>query len=203
MCASQGGVKKREHEDTLDAPTSKRPKTGPIKKEKEQYPSGVKRLLLEQDPELKQVYDQVVTTGIITDEEFWSTRQEMIREAEKRGRKDLQQKQGLPSQLQSMIQPISKEGETVRYRLTNAMIHQIFVEYPLVERAYKEFVPHKVRTLPKHNIQCTRRLNLFFFFFLTLADDRKRILDEVLEIAETKPARKGTCGEGGQCYLPG
>lgn len=61
--------------------------------------------------------------------------------------KAMAQKQGMPSALLSDVRPDEETHLTVHYNLTPAIIHQIFVEKPAVEKLYKDLVPDKVLLL--------------------------------------------------------
>lgn len=110
--------------------------------------SGTRKLLYEQDADLREVYNQVVLTKIISDEEFWASRQALIKETERKLKGhadgDARQRRGISSELANEIQPVKQEGGSVHFRLTPAVIHQIFVEHPAVHRAFKEYVPQKM-----------------------------------------------------------
>lgn len=54
------------------------------------------------------------------------------------------QQTGLPSKI---LFDIKSEGNKHTYTITPAFIHQFFVEYPKVEKYYKELVPDKVNYL--------------------------------------------------------
>jgi len=79
-------TKKRERVDVDDSvqeitPIPKKQKStglsslAPILVKDEPGVTGVKRLLLDQDVDLMLLYQQVVGTGVVTDEEFWASRQ--------------------------------------------------------------------------------------------------------------------------------
>jgi hypothetical protein len=129
-------------DDTTPAPP-KTPQPGPPS-----LLTGTRKALYEQDEDLRDVYNQVVSTGIITDEEFWASRQALIKETERKMRGhadgDVRQRRGISSELATDLQPVKQEGGSVHFRLTPAIIHQIFVDHPAVHRAYKEYVPQKM-----------------------------------------------------------
>lgn len=84
-------------------------------------------------------------SGVISDEEFWASRQALIKEAEKTLRGgESRQRRGISSELATELQPVKQEGASVHFRLTPAIIHQIFVDQPAVHRAHKEYVPQKM-----------------------------------------------------------
>jgi hypothetical protein len=44
--------------------------------------TGAKKTLMENDPDLRVLYDEVVGSGLVTDEEFWEARKDQIRQVE-------------------------------------------------------------------------------------------------------------------------
>lgn len=58
--------------------------------------------------------------------------------------KSANQNVGMPSALLTDVRPSSETSNTVQYKITPTIIHQIFIENPEVEKLYKEMVPDKV-----------------------------------------------------------
>eukprot|EP01132_Coremiostelium_polycephalum_P012019 gene12019-14700_t len=98
-------------------------------------------LLLSSNTELKQLFDSLVGGGVIGESEFWESRREMLKNDQMRAEK---QQVGMPSNILADVRPSSETCNAVRYRLTPSIIHQIFIQHPSVEKAYKANVPHKI-----------------------------------------------------------
>ncbi|KAG9400791.1 General transcription factor IIH subunit 1 [Aphanomyces cochlioides] len=100
-------------------------------------------LLLQKYPNtLKRQYTDMVTGGLISDADFWNLpvrRQLLLAESAKR------QKVGKTSEILSDVQGENQSGgKSVKYNLNPDIIHQIFVQYPVVYLAYQEQVPDKM-----------------------------------------------------------
>lgn len=89
--------------------------------------------------DLRQLYEELVIKSAILDEDsFWALR------ASELDRQVVQSREtGLPSAMLG-LQPVAERDSEVHYRLTAAMIRQIFSEQPAVRRAYDDNVPHKM-----------------------------------------------------------
>ncbi|KAF0685331.1 Aste57867_22751 [Aphanomyces stellatus] len=100
-------------------------------------------LLLQKHPNtLKRQYTDMVTGGLISDADFWNLpirKQLLLAENAKR------QKTGKTSEILSDVQGENQSGgKSVKYNLNPEIIHQIFVQYPVVYMAYQEQVPDKM-----------------------------------------------------------
>lgn len=121
---------------------------------REQPDTATRNALLHSDPELNRVYQELVQSGAISEEEFWAERQEMLDEAKGRAKgssyssgttaKQPQSKQR--TGIVSMMQPVSHDTQnmTRSYKLTKQQMQQIFTEQPAVRRAYLANVPAKM-----------------------------------------------------------
>jgi hypothetical protein len=92
------------------------------------------------DMDVKTLYEELVKTGVVAEEEFWALRDA---EMDKQRADVLAQNPGPPAMLVGEVRlTLVKPGE-LHYRLTAAMIRQIFAENVAVRRAYEDNVPHK------------------------------------------------------------
>ncbi|XP_010542494.1 PREDICTED: probable RNA polymerase II transcription factor B subunit 1-1 isoform X2 [Tarenaya hassleriana] len=98
--------------------------------------------LLRENSELQRLHKQFVLKNILTEEEFWALRKNLLG---KDPSKKLRQQIGLKSMMVSGIKP-STDGRTnrVTFNLTPEIIFQIFAEKPAVRQAYLNFVPRKM-----------------------------------------------------------
>ncbi|GBG62047.1 hypothetical protein CBR_g28523 [Chara braunii] len=98
--------------------------------------------ILGSDRELANLHAQLVTTGTLTEAEFWQTRKHLL-EGNVTGQ--IQQRRGLPSAMLADVRP-STDGKsnTISFSLTAEIIHQIFAEKPAVHKAYLANVPDKM-----------------------------------------------------------
>lgn len=109
---------------------------------------------LRRDAALRALYTELVLRGPLTPSEFWSQPELSAAaapsslnaaSAESRGPNGISQVRGLPSTLPSardvVVQPSSESAEHVQYELTPARVHQLFVTYAGLQRAYVRLVP--------------------------------------------------------------
>ncbi|KAG6609352.1 putative general transcription factor IIH subunit [Phytophthora cinnamomi] len=96
--------------------------------------------LLAANPALKRQHTEMVNDGLISEEDFWASRRHLIAgEASKR------QKTGKTSAiLTDLAADNDAGGNVVKYNLNAEVIHQIFIQYPAVYRAYQGQVPDKM-----------------------------------------------------------
>ncbi|KAF2077721.1 hypothetical protein CYY_000968 [Polysphondylium violaceum] len=97
--------------------------------------------LLASNKDLKHLFDSLVGRGVISESDFWESRKVLLKNDTVKSEK---QSTGMPSNILSDVRPTSEDGNQVKYRLTPTIIHQIFIQYPSVEKAYKANVPHKI-----------------------------------------------------------
>lgn len=118
----------------------KGPSTSPAKTGTPQLSPEVKRQLLQNNKDLQRMYEQVVHTGLLSEAEFWQSRQSHVRH----GVPATTQKLGLSSLMaDAKFRPDSKENK-VTFTLTGDMIQQILLEKPHIRRAYESNVPHNM-----------------------------------------------------------
>lgn len=101
--------------------------------------------LFRQVADLEILYGQLVKGGILSEEDFWQARQDIVKKLTTHGDNgDWKQRHGLPSALPE-IRPIADgQTEKVTFKLTRELIQQIFAERPEVHRAYLANVPHSM-----------------------------------------------------------
>lgn len=102
--------------------------------------------LLSSDQELRALHQELVKTGIISDNEFWEARK---REHDSEFSKNVHQEIGISSSILEEMRPTSEGGtcNTITYKITPSVIHRLFIENPLLEKIYEENVPHKLSEL--------------------------------------------------------
>ncbi|KAN0007336.1 hypothetical protein ACTFIU_000535 [Dictyostelium citrinum] len=99
-------------------------------------------ILLQSNKELRELYEQMVNKDkVITESDFWESRKSMLKNDSTRSEK---QHTGMPSNLLADVRPSSETPNAVHYRFTPTVIHQIFIQHPSVEKAYKANVPLKI-----------------------------------------------------------
>jgi transcription initiation factor TFIIH subunit 1 len=97
--------------------------------------------MLASNKELQTLHEQLVKGGVITEEEFWETRKSKL---ENESRKTENQPTGMSTVLSSDVRPSSETCNAVHYKITPQIIHQIFIQFPVVQRAYLDNVPTKM-----------------------------------------------------------
>jgi len=99
-----------------------------------------KNRVLKDNPELYQLYKDLVVSGVITAEEFWANR------TKNQDTQAVQSDQaiGLSSALLADMQPESSGCNEVKYNLNVDTIEAIFKTYPAVKRKHQEVVPHEM-----------------------------------------------------------
>ena len=91
-----------------------------------------KRRLLRKDEALGDLYKQVVATGAVTDQEFWTTKAKLLSK-ETSTREHGAQKRGVSSALLSDIQLTSSgQSVTLNFKLTDEVKQHLFLERPKV-----------------------------------------------------------------------
>ncbi|XP_074659890.1 general transcription factor IIH subunit 1-like [Tubulanus polymorphus] len=96
-----------------------------------------KNRMLQEDPELFQLYKDLVVSGVITAEEFWAERT-------KKNKKANNQSVGVSAAFLSEIKPQADGCNGLRYNLTADIIQSIFRTYPAVKQLHAEYVPDKL-----------------------------------------------------------
>ncbi|KAJ3221436.1 RNA polymerase II transcription factor B subunit 1 [Clydaea vesicula] len=98
-----------------------------------------RRVLLQKD-ELKVIYKDLVISGLITEEDFWSSRRFLL---DNQMFQNNQKKGTASSSLSNLKASIDGSVQVQKYTLSSEDIHQIFLEHPSVRRAFEDNVPHK------------------------------------------------------------
>lgn len=99
-----------------------------------------KTRLLKDNPELYQLYKDLVIAGIITSDEFWENRN-LNTGQQVDGSK---QEAGISSGFLAEIRPDMHGCNELRLNLTADSIQAIFKTYPAVQRKYESSVPHEM-----------------------------------------------------------
>jgi hypothetical protein len=98
----------------------------------------IRQDILNKHKDLMKVHMELVLNGLLSEDEFWSIRQNLL-ENEK-----FTQKKGQASSSLADIRPTHNEGNDIKYTMTTEVIHSIFIHYPSVKKAYDENVPNKI-----------------------------------------------------------
>ncbi|TEB30367.1 hypothetical protein FA13DRAFT_1733682 [Coprinellus micaceus] len=99
----------------------------------------LRKKVLMNNPELGALHRDLVMTGQITEAEFWDGREHLLlaqQAAES-------QRKGKSGQLVDP-RPETVEGGEIKIRITPQLVHDIFDEYPVVQKAYSENVPQNL-----------------------------------------------------------
>lgn len=100
--------------------------------------------LLQQDPDLLKLHQQLVGANVLSEVEFWATRKNLL-EDEQGGGGVQKQRTGLRSAMLADVRPLTDgRSNKVTFNLTPEIIHQIFAEKPAVHRAFLLYVPSKM-----------------------------------------------------------
>ncbi|EDO49292.1 predicted protein [Nematostella vectensis] len=101
-----------------------------------------KNRMLKDNPELYQLYKDLVVSGVITPDEFWANRgQDTGATSKSTG---VNQSIGLSSALLADMQPESSGCNEVKYSLNADTIETIFRTYPAVKKKHEEVVPDQM-----------------------------------------------------------
>ncbi|KAK9797047.1 hypothetical protein WJX73_006511 [Symbiochloris irregularis] len=100
--------------------------------------ASIKKRLLDSDKSLQQLWMQLVHGGVLSDSEFWASRQSLLHD-----RADTaSQRQGfVSSMIASVQQSADGKSQQVKMTLTPQLIQQLFKEEPHIEAAYQANVP--------------------------------------------------------------
>ncbi|KAJ1939460.1 RNA polymerase II transcription factor B subunit 1, partial [Linderina pennispora] len=95
--------------------------------------------VLSKNADLAKLHRALVVSGLVSEEEFWSTRKHIL------------ETQAVQSQLRKGdsstwldLAPTTQDGGNFKYTITPNIAKRIFKEYPQVKRAYIDNVPHKI-----------------------------------------------------------
>ncbi|KAJ2739543.1 RNA polymerase II transcription factor B subunit 1 [Coemansia sp. BCRC 34301] len=95
--------------------------------------------VLSKNAELAKLHKSLVLSGLVPEDEFWSTRKHIL------------ETQAIQSQLRKGesstwldLAPTTQESGNFKYTITPSVARRIFKEFPQVKRAYIENVPHRI-----------------------------------------------------------
>ncbi|KAI8784139.1 general transcription factor IIH subunit 1 [Biomphalaria glabrata] len=100
-----------------------------------------KNRVLQQDPEAFQLYKDLVVSGVISPEEFWSSKAHLLSSSSKSSQT---QNLGVSPAFLADIKPQTDGANGLKYNLTVDIIQSIFKTYPMVKKKHAEAVPHLV-----------------------------------------------------------
>ncbi|KAJ2899057.1 RNA polymerase II transcription factor B subunit 1 [Coemansia aciculifera] len=107
-------------------------------------PASAEEIKLRQDvlsknAELAKLHKSLVVSGLVPEDEFWSTRKHIL------------ETQAIQSQLRKGesstwldLAPTTQESGNFKYTITPSVARRVFKEFPQVKRAYVENVPHRI-----------------------------------------------------------
>ncbi|XP_070565728.1 general transcription factor IIH subunit 1-like [Ptychodera flava] len=98
-----------------------------------------KNRMLQEDPELFQLYKDLVMSGVISADEFWSNRTSNQTSSQK-----AQQDVGVSAAFLADIKPQTDGCNGLKYNLTADIIESIFRTYPAVKKKHAENVPDQI-----------------------------------------------------------
>ena len=103
-----------------------------------------KRKLLLKNTELGDLYKEVVSSGAVTDQEFWMTKRKLL-EKEMASSATSAQKRGVSSSMLADVE-LTNDGKSfvINFKLTEDFKKHIFAEKPKVYKAYLMNVPSKL-----------------------------------------------------------
>ncbi|XP_062562070.1 general transcription factor IIH subunit 1 [Armigeres subalbatus] len=99
-----------------------------------------KNRLLTENPQLLQLYKDLVITQVMPSEEFWASHAKQYLTKEQSGKQDI----GVSGAFLADIKPQTDGCNGLRYNLTSDIIECIFKTYPAVKRKHTEYVPAKL-----------------------------------------------------------
>lgn len=103
--------------------------------------SDSKRRLLNQDKDLREMHENLVLRGVLSEAEFWRPRIQELEQSSKGVVSNKEQKAGIASILMPDFTDDQDKTQRVKLNLTPEIIHQIFAEQPHVRAAFVEHVP--------------------------------------------------------------
>ncbi|KAL5006637.1 hypothetical protein ScPMuIL_015443 [Solemya velum] len=99
-----------------------------------------KNRLLKDDPELFQLYKDLVVSQVITAEEFWASKGKKSTNCAKNDKQPI----GVSAAFLADIKPQTDGCNGIKYNLTADIIESIFRTYPIVKMKHAEHVPHEM-----------------------------------------------------------
>lgn len=103
-----------------------------------------KKCILEQNPELYELYKELVKSNVISPEDFWSNYAKKYKGLQNSKFDSRQQNVGVSPAFLSDIKPEVDGCNSLKYNITKDIIDSIFRTYPAVKRKHYENVPHKL-----------------------------------------------------------
>ncbi|KAI8921401.1 hypothetical protein DFJ77DRAFT_162385 [Powellomyces hirtus] len=99
----------------------------------------IRQDILNQFPDLRALHGQLVVTGIVSEDDFWASRQHFLeyQKFQKHQRKG-------PSGSIVDVRPTDSEGVDMKFRFTDDVVASILTQFPPVNRAYEDNVPTKI-----------------------------------------------------------
>eukprot|EP00761_Pharyngomonas_kirbyi_P003740 gb/GECH01003744.1/.p1 GENE.gb/GECH01003744.1/~~gb/GECH01003744.1/.p1 ORF type:complete len:717 (+),score=168.77 gb/GECH01003744.1/:1-2151(+) len=98
--------------------------------------------VLASNKDLQRLHDKLVGSGVISDDEFWRPRRELL---QKRATKEQQEVGKRNTTILAELKPmVATENEKMKFKVTPSVINQIKAEFPFIERAFRDLVPAKV-----------------------------------------------------------
>lgn len=97
----------------------------------------IRKKVLVKDPQLAKLHRDLVIAGVISEDEFWQGRQQLLLLEHL----SASQRPGKPSTLVDP-RPTSSQAGEFTITITPQLVHDIFQEYPVVQKAYVENVPN-------------------------------------------------------------
>lgn len=146
-----------------------------------------KNRILTENPNLLQMYKDLVITQVLTSEEFWATHAKQYTEQQKSQKQDI----GVSGAFLADIKPQTDGCNGLKYNLTADIIECIFKTYPAVKRKHSEYVPAKLtesefwtKFFQSHYFHCDRILGGTKDIFTECG----KIDDQALKVAVSKGA---------------
>ncbi|XP_013414327.1 general transcription factor IIH subunit 1 [Lingula anatina] len=102
-----------------------------------------KNRMLQEDPELFQLYKDLVVSGVISADEFWASKQGQNQQVSNTSAK-VNQDVGVSPAFLADIKPQADGCNGLRYNLTADIVESIFRTYPAVKMKHAENVPDKI-----------------------------------------------------------
>lgn len=99
-----------------------------------------KNRILCSNPNLLQMYKDLVIERVMTSEEFWSTHAKQYTEKQNAQKQDI----GVSGAFLADIKPVADGANALKYNLSKDIIQCIFKTYPAVKRKHLDYVPAKM-----------------------------------------------------------
>lgn len=99
-----------------------------------------KNRILTENPNLLQMYKDLVITQVLTSDEFWATHAKQYTQQQNAQKQDI----GVSAAFLADIKPQTDGCNGLKYNLTADIIDCVFKTYPAVKRKHSEYVPAKL-----------------------------------------------------------